>query len=305
MSQCPLRLISSSARQDGGDPPHRFFGLALGIAAFATTWIFFTCLVLFLGNLPRKSATWLLVTADAGDPVVTSFLAAGSINLGLVLLFGIQHSGMARPAFKAWLTRRLPPALERSVYVLAACAAGFLLIFLWQPIPVVVWSIEQPVLRALMWIGFASGWLILLLAAISIDMGELLGLKQSWSYFGTRAIPRLELKTRGLYRWLSHPMYVGVLLGFWSAPHMTVGHLLLAGGMTLYIAIGMTFEERDLALRHGRHYHAWRESASAQPTSASVTHAHVSHLGAALRSVYAPVYVRRPSIERRLSALAG
>jgi protein-S-isoprenylcysteine O-methyltransferase Ste14 len=141
--------------------------------------------------------------------------------------------------------------------VLAASAAGIVMISFWQPIPIVVWDIPGPA-SAPFWIVFALGWLTLLAAAISFDIFELLGLRQAWAWYRGRPTPQPTLKTGWLYRWLTHPMYAGVLLGFWSTPHMTIGHALIASGLSIYILIARRYEERDLSRRFGPAYRSWR-----------------------------------------------
>jgi methanethiol S-methyltransferase len=238
----------------------RVFVLLAGVVGLAATWIFFTCLILFLGNLPDRDAPWIAPSADSGASVDGASWTSLVVNFLLLTIFALQHSGMARSRFKAWLTRLLPVALQRTVYVCAACAAGILLLLLWQPIPLVVWHVEDAILQALLWGAFIAGWVLLLAAALSIDMLELLGLKQCWAYWAGRPPPAARLKTGAVYRWLAHPMYVGVLLGVWSAPYMTAGHFQLALGFSIYIVVGKALEERDLRARFGRPYRVWRSS---------------------------------------------
>ena len=148
-------------------------------------------------------------------------------------------------------------ARHSRVYVHAANMALFALIVFWRPVPTLLYSVASPV-RELFWAAFAAGWIILFLGALSFGIRDLLGIRQMQAWMqGTRALaPRL--KTGLLYSWLRHPMYVGVLLAVWATPRMTVGHLLLAAGMTLYVLIAMRYEERDLAARFGNAYARWR-----------------------------------------------
>jgi protein-S-isoprenylcysteine O-methyltransferase Ste14 len=264
-NRCPLRG-RSNAQLEAARPVAayslfiRTAGLAFACVGFAAAWAFFACFVIFVGNLPRRSAPWLDPSIDASGGGPTPPLVAVIVDLALMALFAMQHSGMARHGFKAWITRFVPATLERSLYVHAACATGFLLVFLWQPIPIVVWDVDNGALRTALWAGFSMGWLVLMIAALSIDVTQLLGVKQALALYKRCRAPDLRLKTDWLYRWLRHPMYVGVLLGIWCAPSMTAGHLLLAAGMTLYVAFGMRFEERDLELRYGIAYCVWRDT---------------------------------------------
>ena len=234
----------------------RAAGLVYGGLAFAMTFAFFSYLVIFLGNMRSLTDPWVSPSVDVG-PASTPFLAA-IIDLGLVALFGLQHSAMARPGFKAWWTRIVPQALERSTYVMAASLVGFVMLVFWQPIPLVIWHIGGGFGETLMWALFGLGWALLLASGISFNIFELLGIRQSRAWYDGRPVPPLTLKTSWLYDWMKHPMYAGVLLGLWMTPHMTVGHALMAGGFTLYILIAMRFEERDLSRNFGDAYQAWR-----------------------------------------------
>lgn len=288
---CPLRALSpraSPATEDlaGDARPLRLLGLLFALGGFALTWAFFAAFVVFLGNLPRPSDPWLSPSADAGAAQGAWPYVA---NLLLVLLFGLQHSGMARPGFKRIVSRYVPYALERTIYVYAACLAGFVVILAWQPIPVVLWDVTDPAAKAALWTGFGAGWLLLLLAALSIDILELLGVKQAWAWSTGRAPAPLTLKTNWLYAWISHPMYVGVFLGLWMAPLMTVGHALLAAALTTYMIVGKALEERDLEARFGAPYRRWK-LALAHAGAAShryCTEAFGAHLRTALRPVTA------------------
>jgi protein-S-isoprenylcysteine O-methyltransferase Ste14 len=234
----------------------RSAGLAYGMVAFAMTLAFFTYLVIFLGNMPRLSEPWVNPSVDVG-PHSAPFVAA-LIDLGLVALFGLQHSVMARPGFKALWTRIVPEGLERSTYVMAASLVGFVMTVFWQPIPLVIWDVTLRFGETVMWALFGFGWALLLAAGISFNIFELLGMRQAHAWYRGQPTPLLTLKTSWLYDWMKHPMYVGVLLGFWMTPHMTVGHALMAGGFTLYILIAMRYEERDLSQSFGDAYQAWR-----------------------------------------------
>jgi protein-S-isoprenylcysteine O-methyltransferase Ste14 len=237
----------------------RIAGLAYAALAFIATFAFFSYFVVFLGNLPKPSNPWISPTVDVGGTVEPLWLAA-LIDIGLVALFGLQHSVMARPGFKAWWTRVVPKGLERATYTMAASLVGFVMMVFWQPIPLTIWQVSGP-FAVPFWLLFAIGWTILLSAGITFNLFELLGLRQAWAWYRGRPIPPLTLKTHWLYDWMRHPMYVGVLLGLWMTPHMTVGHALMAATFTLYILIAMRYEERDLSANFGAAYAAWRAGA--------------------------------------------
>lgn len=234
----------------------RWAGLLYGVLAFIMTFGFFTHYVIFLGNLPKISEPWLSPTVDTGSSITP--IAAALVDLGLVALFGLQHSLMARTEFKAWWTRTVPKGLERSTYVMAASIVGFIMVIFWQPIPIVIWDVSGAI-ESVFWSLFGLGWLLLLASGISFNIFELLGVRQAWNWYQGRPTPPLTLKTHWLYDWMKHPMYAGFLLGVWMTPFMTVGHALMASAFTLYILIAMRYEERDLSRNFGEAYETWRE----------------------------------------------
>jgi protein-S-isoprenylcysteine O-methyltransferase Ste14 len=232
------------------------FALAYAWTGVAIMWAFWVSFVIFLAEPRQILAWWPLPTVDRTGSIAHPAIAA-FVDLALVLLFGLQHSVMARPWFKQRIMARMPEPLHRVTYVHMANATLFVLILLWQPIPAEIWDVTDTPARDLLWLLFAAGWVILFLGAWSFGMRELLGIEQVMARrTGRRHAPRL--KTGFLYRWLRHPMYVGVLLGVWATPRMSFGHLLLALAMTSYVLIAMRYEERDLMQRFGGSYLRWR-----------------------------------------------
>ncbi|HJW25458.1 MAG TPA: isoprenylcysteine carboxylmethyltransferase family protein [Rhodocyclaceae bacterium] len=221
-------------------------GLLYGIAAYTA----FNAVVMyctgFVGNF------LVPFTIDAGR--APDAPGAVLIDLALLALFGLQHSVMARPGFKAWMTRHVPRDLERSTYV--ALSSGLLAVAMWQwrPLPAIVWQVDAGWAQAVLWILFASGWTLALAATFFTDHFELLGIKQAFAYFrGQPHVPG-EFREAAVYRWVRHPIMLGQAVAFWAAPTMTVGHLLFAAVMLTYILIGLYFEERDLVAAHGKSY---------------------------------------------------
>jgi protein-S-isoprenylcysteine O-methyltransferase Ste14 len=267
----------------GPSSAQRWIGLAYGLLAFAGTWIFFACFIVFLAHSALQGDQLLATSKQHHFSPAWGAL----VDLALVAVFGLQHSGMARRTWKVWLASRIPPELERSTFVHAANLAGFALLAFWQPLPAVIWQTEG-MLSNLFWLGFAAGWLLLLLAALSIDIWELLGVKQATHWFAGAAPPSLRLKRSWLYACVAHPMYIGVLLGLWMTPLMTADRLLLAAGFTIYIMIGMHLEERDLMARFGPRYKAWRSGAPLH-----VAFATYAPLGSSLADAYASI-LRKP-----------
>jgi methanethiol S-methyltransferase len=233
-------------------------GLLFAWSGVAIMWAFWICFIIFLASPKGLFAAWPLPTVDRGGSAHS--LAAALIDLGLIALFGLQHSLMARPWFKEQVMAPLPAVFQRCTYVHMANLVLFALILLWQPIPIDLWNVQTRLLQNLIWLSFAAGWVILFLGAWSFGMRDLLGLEQMRAWVANEAPPQPRLKTGWLYRWLRHPMYVGVLLGVWATPRMTVGHALLALGLTGYVLIALRYEERDLRSQFGARYSRWREA---------------------------------------------
>jgi protein-S-isoprenylcysteine O-methyltransferase Ste14 len=222
-----------------------------GVAVYAFFFATFTYAIGFAGNL--------LVPRSLDGVQTMGTIEAVLINLGLLSIFAVQHSLMARKSFKKWWTRIVPQAVERSTYVLFASVALAGLCWHWQPIEGTVWQLEHPAAVLTVWVVFWAGWGVLLLATFLINHFELFGLRQVWSRMTGKPIPTTAFRTPGLYKHVRHPIYLGFVMGFWATPHMTFGHLLFAGAATAYILVGIWFEERDLIATFGNRYVEYRK----------------------------------------------
>lgn len=197
------------------------------------------------------------IDGDPSAPLVPSLL----INLTLLAVFAVQHSLMARPAFKRVWTRFVPAQSERSTYVLFASLALLLLYWQWRPLPQTVWAVGDPILSAaILGVGW-FGWGMVLLSTFLISHFHLFGLSQGFA----RVLGRTDnddgtFRTPLLYRWLRHPIYAGFIIAFWATPQMSLGHLVFAIATTGYVFIGIWFEERDLVAQFGDRYRAYRHS---------------------------------------------
>ena len=222
-----------------------------GVAAYLACLATLLYLIGFSGNLlvPRS------VDVGASAPWVEAL----GTDLLLMALFGIQHSVMARRGFKRWWMRVVPPAVERSTYVVATCVVLALLFWFWVPIEApVVWRVEHAAGVVVLWSLFGLGWLLALISTFLINHFELFGLQQVFARLTNRALPEARFTTPLLYHYVRHPLYVGFLLTFWSVPVMTAGRLLFALGFSAYILIGIAFEERDLLEQFGERYRHYR-----------------------------------------------
>jgi protein-S-isoprenylcysteine O-methyltransferase Ste14 len=189
-----------------------------------------------------------------------SSLAEALIVDALLLgLFAVQHSVMARAGFKRVWTRIVPPAIERSTYVLFASLVLVLLYWQWRPIAQPVWVFTSPTAISTATFIFWLGWALLFASTFLLNHFELFGVRQVVARLRGRAVPESDFKTPGVYRYVRHPIYLGIVLGAWATPRMSAGHLLFASGATGYILLGIWFEERDLIARYGEQYRRYRE----------------------------------------------
>ena len=228
----------------------RLIAFVFGIACYAV--MFGTLLYLF-GFLSNFAVPRSIDSGTPGHAIGTVWL----IDLGLLALFGFQHSLMARPRFKAWWTRTIPPSVERSTYVLLSSAVLVVLFAEWQALPQVIWH-AHGAWAAAWWLLFGTGIVLLFASTFVIDHFDLFGLRQVWRNLMRRPQDTPAFTVAFFYQYVRHPIYLGWLLIFWATPRMTVGHLLFAAAMTAYILIAVRFEERDLVSVHGSEYVQYR-----------------------------------------------
>lgn len=225
--------------------------LLYGVISYGLFLMSYLYAIGFVGNIavPRS------IDSEAVVPLGTALI----VNLVLLGVFAIQHSVMARPAFKKWFTRIVPRHIERSTYVLFSSVLLIALFVLWQPMGSIIWQVTDPEGQAALYTAFAMGWLVVLVSTFLINHFDLFGLRQVWLYFRDKPYTALKFGTPWLYRYVRHPLYVGWLLAFWATPTMTAAHLVFAIATTVYILIAIQFEERDLISEHGASYANYRK----------------------------------------------
>jgi len=228
-----------------------------------TTFVYgVLCYLVFFG-------TYLYAIGFLGNFIVPKSIDSGRtgplgeallINAGLLAVFAVQHSVMARPAFKRMWTRFVPKPAERSTYVLFSSVALIVLFRLWQPMGGVVWNIEQPAFRGVLYALFGMGFLLVLISTFLINHFDLFGLRQVYLYLRGKEYTQLRFGTPILYRHVRHPLYLGWLFAFWATPTMTMAHLVFALATTAYIFIAIQLEEKDLLDAYGNDYRRYRET---------------------------------------------
>ncbi|HET9817968.1 MAG TPA: NnrU family protein [Rhodanobacteraceae bacterium] len=213
----------------------------------------------FLYAIGFVADAWVPKTIDHPVPVPAGGAGDWIVDIVLLGLFAVQHSAMARPGFKAWLTRWLDPALERSTYVLLTSLVLILLFWQWRPLPSVIWDAGHGGAWWLLYAVSALGWLVVLTGTFVINHFDLFGLRQVWLRARGVAYTAPEFVDSFYYRIVRHPLMLGFIIAFWATPRMTVGHLLFAVATTAYILVAVRFlEERDLAVLHGEDYRRYQ-----------------------------------------------
>jgi protein-S-isoprenylcysteine O-methyltransferase Ste14 len=229
----------------------RLPALLYGLAAYVAFLVAILYAIGFLSNsvVPKS--------VDSGSPAQLG--EAMIVNVLLLLVFAVQHTIMARPAFKAWWARLIPPPIERSTFVLVASLLLLLLFWQWRPLPETVWSVEPTALRTFLWCICGLGWATVFYSSFLIDHFDLFGMRQVTLYFFGKENPSSQFVARSLYRWIRHPLMAGFILAFWATPDMSQGHIIFALVSTAYIFFGTVIEEHDLVQLLGEDYRRYRQ----------------------------------------------
>jgi protein-S-isoprenylcysteine O-methyltransferase Ste14 len=238
-------VATFAATPQGVSFARRALTFVYGIMAYTIFFGTFLYAIGFVGNFVVPKSMDSAPEKSVGQALL--------INVALLGLFALQHSVMARPAFKRWWTQFVPQPAERSTYVLFSSVALLLLFWQWQPLGGIVWDVQNPIGQAILFTFFAAGWLLVLVSTFLINHFDLFGLRQVYFYLRGQAYTPVAFRTPGPYQYVRHPLYVGWLFAFWATPTMTVTHLVFALLTTAYILIAIQLEERDLVAAHSEY----------------------------------------------------
>jgi methanethiol S-methyltransferase len=250
----PVSIVSmTNIHSSASSRTRRILVVGYGVASYVVFLVAFCYAIVFVGGIVvRRTVDHGIDGASLGVALLVNALLLG--------LFAVQHSVMARPTFKRWWARFVPPEIERSTYVLLASLVLLLLYWQWRTMPAVVWHVDQPAVRVFLWTLFVAGWAMVLAATFMINHFELFGLRQIFAAWRGSAGRETGFRATLLYRLVRHPLMLGFLVAFWTTPVMTAGHLLFAIGTTGYILIALQLEERDLVAALGDSYRVYRSS---------------------------------------------
>jgi protein-S-isoprenylcysteine O-methyltransferase Ste14 len=232
----------------------RILVMLYGAASYLTFFGVFLYLIAFNAEVLVPKT----LSSAAGMDAAMALL----INLALLLLWGVQHSVMARGWFKEAIASVIPHHTERSTYVLTSSVVLAVLMYAWQPIEGTVWQVDNLIMTYVLWGVFGLGWTLVLISTFLTDHFDLFGLRQTWFHFIEKTYSSVGFTERLFYRWIRHPMMLGLLMAFWAVPSMTIGHLVFSVGMSVYTLLGIHFEEKGLAATLGTDYVAYQQRTS-------------------------------------------
>jgi len=224
-----------------------------GIVGFL---LFNASLLYFVGFIGNLSFLPKVIDSDPVVPLLPAILS----NVTLISIFGLQHSLMARPRFKRWIYKFLDESIERSTYVILSSLFLFMLSWHWQPLPMMLWNVTDPIRYSILNGLFWFGWGLAIFSSGLIDLLDLTGIRQVSAYLKNIPHSPPEFKIKSIYRYIRHPIMLGTLIGLWATPSMTAGHLLLSVGFSVYIFIGIIYEERDLEKILGDEYQNYQQT---------------------------------------------
>jgi protein-S-isoprenylcysteine O-methyltransferase Ste14 len=237
----------------------KMIGFLYGVVAYLVFFGSVLYMMAFVGNYEFAG-----IIGDYSVPKTIDSGAQGPLGItmvmdvGLLALFGVQHTVMARPMFKVWWTRIVPKSIERSTYVLVSSLLLILIFYYWQPIQLVFWDASGNFLGTVLEVLYWFGWALVFYSTFLIDHFDLFGLKQVLYNLRSKEMPSADFQVKSLYKIVRHPLMVGWIVVFWAAPVMTNGRLLFATTLTIYILIALIYEEKDLEDFFGEKYREYK-----------------------------------------------
>lgn len=232
----------------------RALAMLYGVTSYFLFFGVFLYLIAFVGGVFVPNSLSTTANVETSNALF--------INLGLILMWGVQHSVMARKSFKDAIASIIPQQIERSTYVLASSIVLAVLMYYWQPMNGIVWTVESPLAQQMLWVCFGLGWALVLASTFLTDHFDLFGLRQTWLYFVKKSYTPVKFTQRLFYRWIRHPMMLGLIIAFWAIPTMTTSHFVFSAGMSIYVLIGIYFEEKGLARTIGSDYQQYQNRTS-------------------------------------------
>jgi len=230
----------------------RFLVLLYAVVSY---FIFFGVFAYFVGFVGE-----FLVPKSVSTELEEYSAYALLINIALLLMWGVQHSVMARGWFKELISSVVPHHVERATYVLVSAITLAVFMLFWEPMEGIIWQVESEWVQQLIWGLFGFGWVMILVSTFLTDHFDLFGLRQGWLHFVKKTYTPVVFSQNIFYRWIRHPMMLGIVIAFWAIPVMTLGHLVFSIGMTVYVLIGIHFEEKGLAAHLGEEYTEYQKS---------------------------------------------
>jgi methanethiol S-methyltransferase len=181
-------------------------------------------------------------------------------DTGLSFLFFLQHSGMVRRRFRAWM--HVPEHYQGAVYAIASGVVLAAVVLLWQPSGddlLIVTGTPRLALHAIALLAL----LFFIWGIVALHGFDPCGVRPIWAYLRGRRQRQMPFVVRGPYRWVRHPLYSAILVLFWSDPDLSSDRLLFNVLWTAWICLGARLGGDDLRAEFGEQYRRYQEKVPA------------------------------------------